>query len=270
MSFRDLYYGWTQIPLTLTNVTLHRGVRLDQRGRDGAWTPRDPMFWPDDEERLADFEAATDLRYVDVLRTLTADARAPERCDARFVLGVPEDKQAESRLTENLVEVIKISIHEAEEMNFGECRQRSNMKYYEPRWERGYPGGVTAWFAVPSEAFDRIAAIFERSGDAFEVTINAKLWYWIGPIGDSQYYIDTTETQPVELAEFRAYKTMMGDATVGDDNPEGNVNRPLTQAEFSSELLSQLHTLQRGVRSIITPLWLLAGGLVGLSVYLKW
>lgn len=209
MGFSDLHYGWHRQLFELSDVSISREIQLQESGEDGAWQERSPDisgdFAESEEEarKLADeYGNKGELRHSGLRGTLNANARMTDHMD-QMALGVPDDKQSIHIPREQRVDRVRIQITATDSPN---ASKRGSIRYFE---ESEYvEADVYATFYVTEACFDDIVRMTNEPGAVLQVSLNIRGWYWLGPIGDSQVYINSTGWERAELGAIRATRSI--------------------------------------------------------------
>jgi hypothetical protein len=255
MSFGDLELGWIGIRLKLRNVRLHRQIQLEQLDEQGDWEWREPPHWigifaeneDTDAEMLDKWEQNSDVRYQEDRRHFSADGVVDDQHQQAIYLGVPEDKKAVAWNDETRVDSVEVLISELDHVGIADCVHWGRISYSGNDSELNYGEKLWFGFCVPSDVFDKLESWTDGSGVDVAVEIHAKMHHFVGPIGDSQVYIDTENKGKAELTNIAISRAVEPAPTPAWDDDE---NQPINQAEINARLFDMLTSIDASLKAV--------------------
>lgn len=255
MSSGDLKLGWIGIRLKLRNARLHRRVQLEQLGEEGDWEWRDPPQWvgvisgfEDTDAAIIDqWERVSDLRYLEDGRTFSADGFVDDRLHQAIYLGVPADKKAGQWSSESRLDSVEVRIYERDDIDIATCVHRGSVNFFSNNFEGSLDEKLWFGFSMPSDVFDKLESSTDHSQVEIEIEINAKMYHAIGPVGDSQIYIDTEQKGKAELTGITISKAVEpAPAPIWNDDE----NQPVNQAEINARLFDMLTSIDASLKVV--------------------
>ena len=254
MSFSDLRFGWQHEIFDLYDVALHFGVELQGLDGEGNWIDAScfrSVFSDTDEKKnkeITEYENPRAVKYSNSRRSLTAKAKCPDGIHAYIFLGIPEDKQSKTALDESRIEYFDFGLGETDTDDLETTIKYGGFSYTEPDdLIMAIQGGPYAQFYAPSSVFDNIEKWFSNPNIQLTVSINRKGWYWIGPIGDSQIYLDTENQQTAEFLGITISNSNKV-AKFEKDALEGNMHLSNKLTELNAYLSSIEDALQKDLK----------------------
>ena len=128
----------------------------------------------------------------------------------------------------------------------------------------GQPAYVYAELYVPDEVFDTLELIALQPSETLEVALNIRGWYWLGPIADSELYIDTEEPASAELATVTIRRAIKArpelEAPVDGDRP----------ADPLEDLRRTITTLRPKIEALHLAGWVTAISAVIIAISMIW
>ena len=211
MGLSDIEYGWRQEIFDYVDVKIVRSVRLEEKSDEGEWEER-CASWVD----AGEFEKARELRYSEIQGSILGKARFSDFMDQMF-LGVPENKENGLTAETKRLNSIDINIRVLTDEEFANRTINRRIQFLEASEYQDERVYVTV--LITKERFDDVCQIAAEPDVSFQIGLNLKCWYWIGPIGDSKIFFKSDGYDPAELAYITTARTVACDE--GNDEIEG-------------------------------------------------
>jgi len=249
MGFDDLKYGWFEETLDLKDIQIVTRVALEAPSQKYGWIARSPSLKgalaeteKEQREAAAEYDAITEVRY-NRSRTVTAKA-VSTGFDAVYV-GVPADRKTTKQERESRVDHVDLAIIAAVDAPLSDCVAAGRVGYRKAYEE--HKASVWLNLYVPADVFDEIERLAKQPGVEPYVSVTVRGWHWLGPVADSQLYIDTEKPERAELSCF-------GTRPVVADGPSReDLAHPPPETENTVESL---------LKSIRLAAWVTVGAIV--------
>jgi hypothetical protein len=274
MAFSDLRYGWHQGHFELRDVSLSGSIELQGLDKDGKWHDRSPLVFSDDihaetepEQRAAaqKYESVDQFRYSRPRRNLRAKARSQD-FDALY-LGVPADKRTVPPLHKSKLDHIDLSIRAITDVDALKLVRSGGVGYAKAR--ESHPDFVYAELYVTDEVFDDIERTVTQPNVALSVSINVRGWYWLGPVADSQVYINAEQRERAEFGSISAIRTVPNVVPLDGASIDGN--GPDHPAGPLEDMRRRLVKVESQLGSIKSAAWVIAAaaGAIALRLFFR-